>query len=49
MIPAIKVLDNVASPKDAPTVFEEISVSLLGSDPLLIKSNYTNRKTICKF
>ena len=38
MIPATKVVCKVESPKDAPTVCEDISVSLLGREPLLIKS-----------
>ena len=37
-IPAIKVVWSVWSPNDAPTVFDDISVNLLGNEPLLIKS-----------
>ena len=38
IIPATNVLLSVPSPNDAPTVVEDISVNLDGSDPLLIKS-----------
>ena len=40
MIPAVNVISSVLSPKDAPTVLEDISVNLLGRDPLLNQLNY---------
>ena len=36
--PAVKVVDSVCSPKDAPTVLELTSDNFAGSEPLLIKS-----------
>ena len=42
------MVDNVSSPKLAPTVLEDISTNLDGSDPLLIKSTKLDTSSVVK-